>query len=182
MSPLLILFHSSTGHVERLALEIAKGAESVGTEAWLRTPDIGRDTGYLSVSKQDLIDCGGLALGSPARFGSMSSHLKAFFETTSDLWLSGTMIDKPAAVFGASSSLHGGNEAVLLGMALPLIHHGMLFAGVPYTDPALNQQTGGVTPYGATLVENSTSEPHPHELEAAQRMGRRLAKLTQALR
>ena len=103
--------------------------------------------------------------------------MKAFFETTSDLWLSGAMVDKPAGVFGASSSLHGGNEAVLLGMTLPLLHHGMLVTGIPYTQAGLNQTQGGGTPYGPTTVENGTGEPHPHELELAHHLGQRLAKL-----
>lgn len=180
MSSLLILFHSSTGNVAKLAEAIAKGSESQGVEALLRSPDTGREGDYLTVTKDELRDCGGLALGSPARFGGMSSHLKAFFETTSDLWLSGAMVDKPAGVFGASSSLHGGNEAVLLGMAVPLLHHGMLVTGIPYTQPGLAQATGGGTPYGPTLVENATDEPHPHELELAQALGSRLAKLIKA--
>ncbi|MGB0966250.1 MAG: NAD(P)H-dependent oxidoreductase [Litorivicinus sp.] len=181
MSTLLVLFHSATGHVAQLAEKIAAGAESQGVEALLRNPETGRETPYLTVTKDELRQCSGLALGSPARFGSMSSHLKAFFETTSDLWLSGAMIDKPAGVFGASSSLHGGNEVVLLGMALPLLHHGMLLTGVPYSEAGLNMQQGGGTPYGPSLVENDSNQPHPHELELAFNLGVRLAKLIKAL-
>ena len=174
---LLIVFHSATGNVEKLALSIAEGAESQGIEAWLRTPPMPRDSEYLTVTKDELRACQGLALGSPSRFGSMSSHMKAFFETTSDLWLSGAMVDKPAGVFGASSSLHGGNEAVLLGLTLPLLHHGMLVTGIPYTQAGLNQTQGGGTPYGPTTVENETGEPHSHELELAHHLGQRLARL-----
>ncbi|MGB0957874.1 MAG: NAD(P)H-dependent oxidoreductase [Litorivicinus sp.] len=180
---LLVLFHSSTGHVKTLANAIARGCESQGVEPLLRNPPAldGRDTSQLAVTKDELRNCSGLALGSPTRFGQMATPLKAFFETTSDLWISGDMIDKPAAVFGASSSLHGGNEALLLGMALPLLHHGMLVTGVPYTDPGLAQDRGGVTPYGPSLVENGTGHPHPHEIESAQALGRRLATLIKAL-
>ena len=181
MATLLVLFHSATGHVAQLAEKIAAGAESQGIEALLRNPETGRETEYLTVTKDELRDCAGLALGSPSRFGGMSSHLKAFFETTSDLWLSGAMIDKPAGVFGASSSLHGGNEAVLLGMALPLLHHGMLVSGIPYSEAGLNSSVGGGTPYGASLVENDSTQPHSHELELAYAQGQRLAKLIKAL-
>lgn len=180
MSSLLVLFHSSTGHVARLAEEIAAGCESQGIEAWLRSPDLGRESDYLTVTKGELRACGGLAVGSPARFGGMSSHMKAFFETTSDLWLSGAMVDKPAGLFGASSSLHGGNEAVLLNMAIPLLHHGMLVTGIPYTEAGLAANTGGGTPYGPTVVENGQQKPHPHELELARNLGIRLAKLIKA--
>ena len=180
---LLILFHSASGQVAHLAHAIAQGCENEGIEAVLRNPPMldGRDTEFLPVTKDDLRQCAGLAIGSPSRFGTMSAAMKAFFETTSDLWLSGVMVDKPAAAFGASSSLHGGNEMVLLDQIIPLIHHGMLVTGVPYTDPALAQDHGGATPYGASLVENSTGHPHPHEIEAAQRLGARLAKLIKAL-
>lgn len=180
---LLILFHSSGGHVATLADAIAMGCEGQGVDARLRNPPAldGRETDYLTVTKDELRSCGGLALGSPTRFGQMATPLKAFFETTSDLWLSGELIDKPAGVFGASSSLHGGNEAVLLGMTLPLLHHGMLVTGVPYTDPGLAQDHGGVTPYGPSLVENHSNHPHPHEIASAKALGARLAKLIKAL-
>jgi NAD(P)H dehydrogenase (quinone) len=129
------------------------------------------------VTKQDLHECAGLALGSPTRFGNMAAPLKYFLDSTGAEWASGTLVGKPAAVFTATSTMHGGQESTLLTMALPLLHHGMLLLGIPYTEPALTSTQSGGTPYGASHVagakgDNSISE---HERELARALGRRLA-------
>ena len=132
------------------------------------------EDGYLFATKDDLRNCDGLALGSPARFGTMAAPLKGFLETTSDLWLSGAMIDKPACVFASASSLHEGHEAVLQSMMTPLLHHGMVIMGCPYSDPGLAATEGGGTPYGPTHLDAQTLRPHEHDM--AVRLGERLAK------
>lgn len=187
MTDILILYYSSTGHVKRLANAISEGVDAEGVVSRIRTvPAIRADfaetngdsfenaDGQIYVTKDDLSECGGLALGSPARFGTMAAPLKSFFETTSDLWLSGAMVDKPACVFGSASSLHGGHEGLLQSMMIPLIHHGMVVMGCPYTEPGLNAFTGGGTPYGPTHLdaENLSNS----EIELAQNIGRRLAR------
>jgi NAD(P)H dehydrogenase (quinone) len=190
MAQILVLFYSRTGHVASLAEAIAEGVEREGSEAKLRTvpslsPSYAEATGdhfesedgYLFATKDDLRDCDGLALGSPSRFGTMAAPLKGFLETTSDLWLSGAMIDKPACVFASASSLHGGHEAVLHSMMTPLLHHGMVIMGCPYSDPGLATTEGGGTPYGPTHLDADTLRPH--EREMAVRLGQRLAKWSQ---
>lgn len=158
MSEVLVLYYSRGGHTAALAEQIRFGVEAVaGCRARLRTvaslhadADAVPDAGPPYVEKADLRDCDALALGSPTRFGTMAAPLKAFLELTSDLWLSGTMINKPAAVFTSSSSLHGGQEATLLSMSLPLLHHGMMLLGVPYSEAGLMDTQSGGTPYGAS--------------------------------
>ena len=190
MAQILVLFYSRTGHVASLAEAIAEGVEREGSEAKLRTvpalsPSYEEPTGdhfesedgYLFATKDDLRDCDGLALGSPSRFGTMAAPLKGFLETTSDLWLSGAMIDKPACVFASASSLHGGHEAVFQSMMTPLLHHGMVIMGCPYSDPGLATTEGGGTPYGPTHLDADTLRPH--EREMAVRLGQRLAKWSQ---
>jgi NAD(P)H dehydrogenase (quinone) len=190
MAQILILFFSRTGHIASLAEAIAEGVESAGCEAKLRTvpslaPAYSEPTGnqfesehgYLFANKDDLRECDGLALGSPSRFGTMAAPLKGYLETTSDLWLSGALIDKPAAVFASASSLHGGHEAVLQSMMTPLLHHGMVVMGCPYSDPGLAATEGGGTPYGPTHLD--AQELRPHEQEMAVRLGQRLAKWSQ---
>jgi NAD(P)H dehydrogenase (quinone) len=131
----------------------------------------------------DLRECDGLLLGSPTRFGNMAAPLKHFLDGTSELWLAGTMADKPAGVFTSSSSLHGGQESTLLTMILPLIHHGMLWVGVPYTEPALfDTQTGG-SPYGATHIATDwNSAVSRHEDAVARKLGQRVAELAARLK
>ena len=190
MASVLILFYSRTGHVASLAEAIARGVESEGGTTVLRTvppytPEYSEakgsnfesPEGYLYASKDDLRDADALALGSPSRFGTMAAPLKGFLETTSDLWLSGAMIDKPAAVFASASSLHGGHEAVLQSMMTPLLHHGMLVMGCPYTDPGLAATEGGGTPYGPTHLDADTLRAHEEGM--AVRLGARLARWAQ---
>ena len=131
----------------------------------------------------DLSDCDGLLLGSPTRFGNMAAPLKYFLERSSSLWLNGDMLDKPAGVFTSTSSAHGGQESTLLGMIVPLIHHGMLWVGVPYTEPALFETRTGGSPYGAThLATEWNRELSEHEQIVARGLGRRVAELAIRLR
>jgi NAD(P)H dehydrogenase (quinone) len=186
MPQILILFYSRSGHVAKLAEAIACGIESKGVDAILRTvPPMSPEysspkgnnfespEGYLYATKDDLREMDGLALGSPSRFGTMAAPLKGFLETTSDLWISGALIDKPAAVFASASSLHGGHEAVLQSMMTPLLHHGMVIMGCPYTDPGLASTEGGGTPYGPTHLD--AEKLRSHEEGMAERLGARLA-------
>jgi NAD(P)H dehydrogenase (quinone) len=187
MAKILILFYSRTGHVASLAEAIGRGVERAGGTAILRTvpsltaeyesprgDTLEAENGYLYASKEDLREADGLALGSPSRFGTMAAPLKGFLETTSDLWLSGAMIDKPAAVFASASSLHGGHEAVLQSMLTPLLHHGMVIMGCPYSDPGLSATEGGGTPYGPTHLDADTLRAHEEGM--ASRLGERLTR------
>lgn len=158
----LILYYSRQGSTEAMARMVARGVSSVtGFEARLRTvapvsadteqtTDAVPDDGPPYCSVDDLRHCAGLVLGSPTRFGNMAAPLKYFIDQTSDLWLSGSMIDKPAAVFTSTASLHGGQESTLLSMQLPLLHHGMLVMGLPYSEAGLMTTSSGGTPYGAS--------------------------------
>lgn len=179
---ILVLYYSRHGSVLNLAQKIAKGIESEGIEAKIRT--VVEEGMYPQVSIDDLINCSGLALGSPCQFGMMASPLKAFWEQTSSIWLSGELIDKPACVFTSSSSLHGGNESTLLSMSLPLLHHGMLLLGVPYTEPELHTTTSGGTPYGASHVSGLKSSPSLSESEnnICLTLGKRLAHLSKKIK
>lgn len=130
----------------------------------------------------DLEDCHGLIIGSPGYFGNMAAPLKYFFDQTSQLWLSGKLIGKPAGVFTSTSSLHGGQESVLLSMMLPLLHHGMLISGIPYSEAALNQTTTGATPYGPSHVAGqSGADLSNDEIAACQTLGKRIATLATQL-
>ena len=192
MVDILILYYSRHGHTAALADEIRHGVIAVaGCTARMRTvaplahrPDTVPASGPPYASKDDLRECAGLALGSPTRFGNMAAPLKAFLDDTSDLWLSGTLIGKPAAVFTSTSSMHGGQESTLLSMMLPLFHHGMLVLGVPYSEAALLDTKSGGTPYGASHVagadnSNALSE---HEKRVARTLGKRLAETALRLR
>ena len=158
---ILVLYYSRTGSVAELARHAARGVEAAGGAAVVRTvPPIGdraepadTDTGPPYAEPDDLRNCAGLLLGSPTRFGNMAAPLKHFLEQTSDIWLSGGLVDKPAGVFTASNSAHGGQESTLLTMVLPLVHHGMIWVGVPYTVSELFTTTGGGGPYGASHVQ-----------------------------
>lgn len=195
----LVLYYSRHGSVKNMAQKIALGIEKAGCEAILRTVppvrDI-QDTHNLIedthtnqtesdafVTKLDLKSCNALALGSPARFGNMAAPMKYFWESTSTEWLCGDLIDKPAAVFTSSSSMHGGNEATLLTMMLPLLHHGMLIHGLPYSEPSLNATMMGGTPYGASHVAglNNSSELSEHETNLCIALGLRLGQTTKKL-
>ena len=162
MTDILIVYQSKLGSVEKMARLIARGVESVnGCSALVRTvPDVSTspenqqplDSGDLNVELDELAACDGLILGSPTRFGNMSSAMKHFLDSTTSLWMSGALSGKPAAVFTSSSSMHGGQESTLLSMMLPLLHHGMIISGLPYSEPALSKTTTGGTPYGASHV------------------------------
>jgi NAD(P)H dehydrogenase (quinone) len=192
---ILVLYYSRSGHTAQLARLIARGIEEVpGMRARLRqVPPVAPVTeiaqppepedGAPYVQKQDLLDCIGLAMGSPTRFGNMAAPLKYFLDTTGAEWASGALVGKPAALFTSTSTMHGGQESTLLSMALPLLHHGMLLLGVPYTEPALTATQSGGTPYGASHVtgakgDNPISE---HERELARALGRRLADVARRL-
>lgn len=186
---ILVLYYSRHGATRTMAQHIARGAEQAGIEARIRTvPNISTtceateasipDEGALYCTEQDLSHCAGLALGSPTRFGNMAAPLKYFIDGTSALWLSGSLINKPAAVFSSSSSLHGGQETTLLSMMLPLLHHGMVLAGLPYSETGLLKTTTGGTPYGATHVagqDNRAVDDIERSLCLAQ--GKRLGEL-----
>jgi len=191
MADILVLYYSRHGAIEGLARQIARGIESVaGMSARMRTvapvfsainpqtvPEVPAQ-GAPYASLDDLRDCCALALGGPAYFGNMASPLKCFLDSTTPLWISGTLVGKPAAVFTSSTSQHGGQESALLSMMLPLLHHGMVLLGIPYTEAALNQTRGGGTPYGASHVAGHDNRLplSSEEKTLAQALGRRLAE------
>ncbi|MEC9248025.1 MAG: NAD(P)H:quinone oxidoreductase [Pseudomonadota bacterium] len=186
MAEILILYYSRTGHTKMLAREIEKGIFSHGScDVKMRTvaPLTGSTTSAqedntVIVTKDDLKNCDGLALGSPTRFGSMATPLKVFFDQTSDIWMSGHLIDKPAVVFTSTSSMHGGQEATLLSMTVPLLHHGMIILGIPYSDSSLMDTSTGGTPYGASHLAGSNNKKQlsKEEESVAKTLGKRLAK------
>mgnify|MGYP000314182728 FL=1 len=190
MHKILVLYYSQKGSVEALAHAIARGIDTIsGAEAVLRTvPRISTvcestesdvpAQGAPYVTLQDLSDCAGLALGSPVRFGNMAAPMKYFWDSTIAAWLSGELIGKPAAVFTSSGSMHGGNETTLLSMMLPLLHHGMLLMGLPYSHPELSSTHSGGTPYGASHVSGMNGDPAltADELALAKALGKRLAE------
>ena len=196
MHKILVLYYSQKGSVEALARAIARGIDAVpGSEAVLRTvprvstvceasePDVPVQ-GAPYVTLADLSECAGLALGSPVRFGNMAAPMKYFWDSTIAAWLSGELIGKPAAVFTSSGSMHGGNEATLLSMSLPLLHHGMLLTGIPYSEPELHQTTSGGTPYGPSHVSghHADNKLSIDEQRLAIAFGKRLALLSQQLK
>ncbi len=186
----LVLYYSRHGNIAAMADAVASGIESAGIEARLRTvpavsgnceatePDIPA-SGAIYCTLDDLAGCGGLVMGSPARFGNMAAPLKYFLDGTANMWINGTLIGKPAAVFTSSGSMHGGQESTLLTMMLPLLHHGMVVAGIPYSEPGLNNTTGGGTPYGPshTAGTDAARALTEDELTLCRALGRRLAKL-----
>lgn len=189
MSEILILYYSHRGSVRAIAERIARGVESIpGMQARLRTvPRISTvceatepaipDNGAPYVEAIDLEECAGLALGSPVRFGNMAAPMKYFWDSTIAAWQNGTLAGKPACVFTSSSSQHGGNESTLISMMLPLLHHGMLISGIPYTEPDLASTLSGGTPYGASHVSGANGNPTLSESEnrLALSQGKRLA-------
>ncbi len=196
MNEILVLYYSRYGATAEMAQRIAVGIESVaGCQARLRTvPPVSTvceatadeipDTGPPYASLDDLRECAGLALGSPTRFGNMAAPLKYFLDSTSSLWLSGGLIGKPAAVFTSTSSLHGGQETTLLSMMLPLLHHGMLILGLPYSETELLNTTSGGTPYGPshTAGVDSKQPLTTEEKHLCTALGKRLAETVAALR
>lgn len=195
MADILVLYYSRHGATAAMAKLIARGIEEVpGMQARLRTvPEVSAVSeataesipaeGAPYAELDDLKECAGLALGSPTRFGNMASALKYFLDNTSPLWLSGSLIGKPAAVFTSSSSLHGGQESTLLSMMLPLLHHGMLITGLPYSETDLLHTNSGGTPYGASHYDGAENNlplsEEEHRLCIA--LGKRLATTAKAL-
>ncbi len=186
----LVLYYSRTGSVRNLALQVARGVEDAGMEAMLRTvPPVSAtteatdpavpDSGAPYCSMADMAGCSALAVGSPTRFGNMAAPMKYFIDQTSELWMQGALIGKPAGVFTSTTSLHGGQESTLLSMMLPLLHQGMLITGLPYSEKALYTTTGGGTPYGPTHMAGLDNQNRLSNDEAtlARALGRQLATL-----
>jgi|TARA_B100000700_G_scaffold158276_1_gene175516 NAD(P)H dehydrogenase (quinone) len=182
----VIFYFSRGGQTRLLADAIAEGVQATGAEALLRTVETDSDAASmrdLLLDKNELINCDALIMGSPTRFGHMSAHLQKFWETTSREWLNGDLIDKPAAVFTTTSSLHGGQESTLLNMALPLLHHGMLLTGIPYEQPSLHHDNAGGSPYGAgALNASSNLTLSANERASAVALGQRVATIAQQLK
>ena len=191
MPEILVLYYSRGGSVARLARQIARGIGEVeGMAARLRTvPPVAPITEVASppepedgapyVDKRDLRECAGLLLGSPTRFGNMAAPMKHFIDGLGSEWASGTLVGKPAAVFTSTATMHGGQESTLLTMLVPLLHHGCVIAGIPFTEAALNTTRSGGTPYGASHLAGLTDAPEPSDDEAqlARALGRRVAML-----
>jgi NAD(P)H dehydrogenase (quinone) len=194
MVEVLVIYYSRDGGTAELARQVCRGIESVPeASATLRTvaPVSARNEGppqslppqgppYATL--EELRRADGLMLGSPTRFGNMAAPLKYFLDSTSALWLEGALAGKPAGVFTATRTLHGGQESTLLSMMLPLLHHGMYLVGLPFTERALNATHGGGTPYGASHVSGLAAELSADERELAQALGRRVAQLAVILR
>jgi NAD(P)H dehydrogenase (quinone) len=195
MPEILVLYYSRTGAVRQMAHLVARGIDAVpGAAARIRTvpavspvseavgPPI-PDSGAPYAELRDLEACAGLALGSPTRFGNMAAPLKYFLDSTSGLWLRGALAGKPAALFTSTGTLHGGQEATLLSMMLPLFHHGMLVLGLPYTEPELTTTASGGTPYGASHVAGAGADRAVTEEEQrlCYALGRRLATVATKL-
>lgn len=187
---ILVLYYSRQGSTREMAMQIARGIEQVaGIEARIRTvPAVSPDTeassapvpdeGAIYANHDDLEHCAGLALGSPTRFGNMAAPLKYFLDGTSSLWMSGALSGKPASAFTSTGSLHGGQESTLLSMMLPLLHHGMVIVGLPYSQEALSQTHSGGTPYGPShWAQEQNDGLSEHEIILCQAQGKRLAEL-----
>lgn len=191
---ILVLYYSRNGSTRDMAMQIARGVEQSGDiEALIRTvPAVSTtteateasvpDEGAVYCTQEDLSNCAGLAIGSPTRFGNMAAPMKYFLDGSSALWMQGALAGKPASVFTSTASMHGGQESTLLSMMLPLLHHGMLIAGTPYTEDALHATKTGGTPYGPSHLaiegQNGLSD---HELELCRAQGKRLAELATKL-
>ncbi len=194
MAKILILYYSKHGNTAKMARLIGRGVASVpDCEAVIRcVPETPAESGSspddggmdLPVNRSDLSECDGLIIGSPARFGNMAAPLKTFFDETGAEWFSGALSGKPAGVFTSSSSLHGGQETTLLTMMLPLLHHGMVIVGLPYSEPALLDTTSGGTPYGPSHWSGNDSE---RAIDAGEKslclaLGKRIATLARQLK
>ncbi|MDD1641984.1 MAG: NAD(P)H:quinone oxidoreductase [Methylococcaceae bacterium] len=188
MTKILVLYFSRNGTTAEMANHIARGVEAVnGVEATVRTvPDVSSVCektaesipvyGAIYATLEDLKQCDGLALGSPTHFGNMASSLKYFIDSTTEIWFSGALVGKPAGVFTSTGSMHGGQESTLLSMMLPLLHHGMLILGLPYTETALRETTSGGTPYGPSHLSLDQTGLTDHEKNLCRTLGTRLAK------
>jgi NAD(P)H dehydrogenase (quinone) len=195
MADILILYYSRGGSVAKLARQVARGVEEVsGMTARLRTvPPVAVSTQVASppepddgapyVEKSDLAECAGVILGSPTRFGNMAAPLKHFLDSTSAEWASGTLSGKPAAAFTSTATQHGGQETTLFSMLLPLMHHGMVLVGIPYTEPALTSTSSGGTPYGASHVAGPQDDRSitADEQTLARALGKRVADIARKL-
>lgn len=190
----LVLYYSRYGNTEKLAREVATGVESASIACKLRTvPPVSATCEATSAeiptdgppycSNDDLANCSALLLGSPTRFGNMAAPLKYFLDGTGDIWMNGALIGKPAGVFTSTASLHGGQESTLLSMLLPLLHHGMIVGGIPYSESALSRTTSGGTPYGASHVAGAdATQPISDDEQALCRaLGKRIALLATKL-
>ncbi|MDE0282079.1 MAG: NAD(P)H:quinone oxidoreductase [Gammaproteobacteria bacterium] len=189
MTSVLVLYYSRHGSVAELASQVAYGVESVdGCEAVLRTvPPVSSvaeatapaipEEGDVYAEPADLMSCDALVLGSPTRFGTVASPIKYFFDQTAPQWMAGTLKDKPAGVFTSTTSMHGGQESTLLGMMLPLIHHGMVMVGLPFSGTALSHTRTGGTPYGASHVAGADNNApfSEDEVRLARLLGSRVA-------
>jgi NAD(P)H dehydrogenase (quinone) len=192
---ILVLYYSRYGATEKMAKLIGRGVEQeTGMEARIRTvPAVSANTetteaevpadGAIYCSEEDLRGCSGLIMGSPTRFGNMAAALKFFLDGTGAAWASGALIDKPFAAFTSTASLHGGQESTLLTMAIPLIHHGMIYCGIPYSETALNTTSSGGTPYGASHLAgaNASNDISDDESTLCIALGKRIARLSTAL-
>ncbi len=195
MTEILVLYYSRTGKVAQLARLVARGVEEVdGVRARLRSvPPVAPVTetsappepedGSPYATRDDLRECAGLVMGSPTRFGNMAAPMKFFIDSTAAEWASGTLVGKPAGVFTSTNTMHGGQETTLLTMMLPLLHHGLLIVGLPYTEPALNHTQGGGSPYGASHVGGSKGKNplSDDERTLARALGRRVADVAARL-
>ncbi len=194
MSEILVLYFSRAGSTEKLAREVCRGVDSLGgASARLRTvPPVSAvseatesevpDSGPPYATTQDLVECAGVVMGSPTRFGNMDAALKHFIDNTVGEWMSAACVGKPFGLFTSTSSLHGGQESTLLSMALPLIHHGMIYVGIPWTEEAMSTTTTGGTPYGASHVSWSREhELSGDEKDLAQALGKRVAEIAAKL-
>jgi len=195
MADVLVLYYSRNGATEALAREVCKGIDGVsGMAARLRTVPVVSAvseavehevpaSGPPYAEAEDLVECAGLVMGSPTNFGNMSASLKHFWDNTVGEWLKGAAVGKPAGMFASTSSLHGGQETTLLSMALPLLHHGMLIVGIPYTEEALSTTTTGGTPYGATHVSFNRKPDtlSDEEKQLARALGQRVAEIAKRL-
>ncbi len=199
MKEILVLYYSHTGAMKEMAQLVARGVEQVaGCAARVRTvpkvsvasaasgpavPPSATEAGAPYAELKDVEECAGIALGSPTRFGNMAAPMKYFWDSTGELWLKAKLAGKPAAVFTSTASLHGGQETTLVSMMLPLLHHGMLIVGLPYSEPELLATTGGGTPYGASHHAGAAGERPvtEHERKLCLALGRRLAGVAQKL-
>ena len=178
MTSILIIYYSRNGSTKKMARLISRGIETIeGVESKIRTVDSKNDDDTL-VDKSDLVNCDGLIVGSPTHFGNMAAPMKEFIDSTTEEWFNGTLISKPAGVFTSTSSMNGGQETTLMSMMMPLIHHGMIIVGVPYSEKKLSSTLSGGTPYGPTHVESKNSTGiSDDEKEICINYGKRFAEI-----
>tara|TARA_B100001250_G_C19593654_1_gene697453 strand:- start:152 stop:727 length:576 start_codon:yes stop_codon:yes gene_type:complete len=191
MKKILIIYYSNNGSTEKMSEKISRGVNSVDdVEALVRTvPEIKDTTNEIANKKdilyatnEDLIACDGLIIGSPTHFGNMAAPMKFFLDSTTPEWFNNSLSGKPAGVFTSTSSIHGGQETTLLTMMIPLLHHGMIISGIPYSEVELNETRTGGSPYGPTHFSgNKTNELSQHEINLCFSFGARIAKLSKKL-